>query len=359
MDHPHRPTPRGIERHRHGPSFNPCCRGSPSPTPPRPGCPPAGGSCFNPCCRGSPSPTGRSRPGVRRTRRCFNPCCRGSPSPTGRAGRGRRDHDRVVSILVVVDHPHRRGLQHQAVIDGTYVSILVVVDHLTDIGLGFGDLPEPPGWVSILVVVDHPHRRGPDHQVLGQVDPVSILVVVDHPHRRDGAGGYPGVSVVSILVVVDHPHRQFGASVALDAAHTKFQSLLSWITLTDSVTGCSTTERQICFNPCCRGSPSPTLSKGRNPWPHSGFNPCCSGSPSPTCGCRSSKHGLEPVSILVVVDHPQRRLRPGRGSKLAAKFQSLLSWITLTDRVFSGDSRRPGVVSILVVVDHPHRHPLF
>src|SRR5688572_562142 len=58
--------------------------------------------------RPRPSPPRcRPAPPTSTKRRCFNPCCRGSPSSTDEEDRGRpRRAD--VSILVVVDRPHRR-----------------------------------------------------------------------------------------------------------------------------------------------------------------------------------------------------------------------------------------------------------
>jgi hypothetical protein len=136
--------------------------------------------------------------------------------------------------------------------------------------------------VSILVVVDHSHRRAQRVVVVG-VGAVSILVVVDHPHRLPAPCPIGRIAIVSILVVVDHPHRRRSA--------------------------CPRRHRR-----------------------HHGFNPCCRGSPSPT----------------LFLDGPARD---------EDEFQSLLSWITLTDDQggVAGPAHRR--VSILVVVDHPHRPP--
>ena len=91
---------------------------------------PRASSRFNPCCRGSAS-SASSAWISRRSSECFNPCCRGSASSALPGGFPRVEpHD--VSILVVVDQPHRRDEP----------------DRLRD----------ALGRVSILVVVDQPHR---------------------------------------------------------------------------------------------------------------------------------------------------------------------------------------------------------
>ena len=185
---------------------------------------------FNPCCRGSPSPTS-----VRRSRRasptaCFNPCCRGSPSPT-RHLRHVVLAGRDVSILVVVDHPHR---QHDKKAGNR--------QHVQ---------------VSILVVVDHPHRPCRSRRIFqkvscfnpccrGSPSPTSVMLAA------------PAVFGQSF-----NPCCRGSPSPTKDMEADKetwkgFQSLLSWITLTDT-TRSGTWARPRCrFNPCCRGSPSPT-----------------------------------------------------------------------------------------------------
>ena len=221
-----------------------------------------------------------SPPSHKADRLCFNPCCRGSASSAAVSGlisfpqavfqsllswisligAGSLDgHHRTrnVSILVVVDQPHRHDATPES-----YRGSVLFQSLLSWISL-IGFLPpariEPPLRVSILVVVDQPHRQPLDRVRLAEVFPVSILVVVDQPHR---------------------PLRS------------------------DEARRCPVT----CFNPCCRGSassagvPIPALGPAL-----AGFNPCCRGSASSAGGDPGRDRQRFVVSILVVVDQPHRR----------------------------------------------------
>ena len=139
---------------------------------------------------------------------------------------------------------------------------------------------------------------------------VSIPVVLDHPVLQAGRGAAEnGGSRVSIPVVLDHP--------VLPPRPKRWRRAAS------------------SFNPCCVGSPSPSL-----PIPPpctflaTSFNPCCVGSPSPSPGY--------PAALC-----PQRGM-----------FQSLLCWITQS---FSAPVSRltlaEAEVSIPVVLDHPVLRP--
>ena len=166
----------------------------------------------------------------------------------------------------------------------------------------------------------------------------------------------------------------------------RFQSLLSWITPTNSGWKATCGDTELCFNPCCPGSrpPTPRVQRFRRTAP--GFNPCCPGSRPPTrppvgpatnnvsfnpccpgsrppTGPRDERrlHMTSVVSILVVLDHAHQRhevadhhptpLSSGfnpccPGSRPPTRtdvrhaaspadppevFQSLLSWITPTN----------------------------
>ena len=194
------------------------------------------------------------------------------------------------------------------------------------------------------------------------------------------AGGAVGQVGVSILVPLDHLPRP-DRSAPLHA-------------------------RDLGFNPCSAGSPSPTSDTprraGRTPIvsilvpldhlprpprdaaePSSGFNPCSAGSPSPTRGTDSEADRTARVSILVPLDHlPRHRMglfamdgwgksfnpcSAGSPSPTAqvrcaacfnAQFQSLFRWITFPNTGGGRLKRQSSGVSILVPLDHLPRHPL-
>ena len=368
-----------------------------------------------------PCPPSRSQ----RRRKGFNPCCRGSAS-SARAGSGDGESRSPVSILVVVDQPHRpatgcrskrcresfnpccRGSASSAWQDErgprdeirfqSLLSWISLIGFLQGCGwLGAKVFQSLLSWisligpevrpahlqreqVSILVVVDQPHRRvvrprGRDRRDESSFNPccrgsassappsppphagtavVSILVVVDQPHRRDDRPVDFDRGAVSILVVVDQPHRLVSTPAAPSISRM-FQSLLSWISLigTSGSTGTGprcpsfnpccrgsassarpstsrTPSSRRCFNPCCRGSAS-SASRRRRPGDTSSrcFNPCCRGSASSAFPPMTTVHAPYSVSILVVVDQPHRpRGRPD-GIESRRMFQSLLSWISL------------------------------
>ena len=113
---------------------------------------------------------------------------------------------------------------------------------------------------------------------------------------------------------MDQAHRRPSPRTAIGSDRGRFQSLLSWIKLTDrSGVGLRHAQFRVgCFNPCCRGSSSPT------------------------------------TLVRVLVER----------SSCASMFQSLLSWIKLTDVASLRGERQYGAfteVSILVVVDQAHR----
>ena len=214
---------------------------------------------------------------------CFNPCCRGS-------GSGMISGASYASPIVV------------------FQSLLSWIG-LSDLGYLFS--PFRLDGVSILVVVD---------RALGLPN-----VIVDAP---TGNG-------VSILVVVD---RALGL---------------------DEIQECGAAGGR-CFNPCCRGSGSRTSGVGTcSPTPPWCFNPCCRGSGSRTLaieevgrvgnlvsilvGCRGSGSRTRPrdarqgghlvVSILVVVDRALGHWASSMTYPNCVMFQSLLSWIGLSDRI--------------------------
>ena len=243
---------------------------------------------------------------------------------------------------------------------------------------GLADLATDPD-VSILVVVDQPHRQYRRHGSDGPTR-VSILVVVDQPHRPQERREVGDAGEVSILVVVDQPHRQ-GPPELQNASIARFQSLLSWISLIGRVARrrsdfrgfsvsilvvvdqphrpCNTLARGgggLGFNPCCRGSASSAWYTGtRAPSEAKCFNPCCRGSASSAPQRQRQVHCEVEVSILVVVDQPHRRVDRLQGGQLLFMFQSLLSWISLIGIVAANRFADEWSVSILVVVDQPHR----
>ena len=183
--------------------------------------------------------------------------------------------------------------------------------------------------------MDHPHRR--PRRAVGEHPGivVSILVVVDHPHRHIPNGNPVTGYDMFILVVVDHPHRRETARSCPEPP-LEFQSLLSWITLTDEqprgqdhITIPQVSILVVVDHPHRpRHSAAPTGSTSRS------FNPCCRGSPSPTPPVRHGRPRDTRVSILVVVDHSHRRSPINSRLDRPLRFQSLLSWITLTDVLF-------------------------
>ena len=84
----------------------------------------------------------------------------------------------------------------------------------------------------------------------------------------------------------------------------EFQSLLCWITQS-----------------FCAGGATPSRSS-------SSFNPCCVGSPSPSVAGAGTEHLPSGVSIPVVLDHPVLHWFARAKAVLARAFQSLLCWIT-------------------------------
>ena len=130
------------------------------------------------------------------------------------------------------------------------------------------------------------------------------------------------------------------------ASNTMFQSLLSWIGRVNFGTQGEHVPRAG-FNPCCRGSAS-----RRHP-ARAGLRTGVSILVVVDQSRQRLRRGRRPrpdVSILVVVDHGSRRQRRGM-PRVAQKFQSLLSWISLRLNKSSGLCLRPLWVSILVVVD--------
>ena len=339
--------------------------------------------CFDPCSAGSPS-SAASRLHIPAAMSGFRSLfcwitLIGSYTPIFPATCPR------VSILVLLDHPHRHlpthagGMRHARGFDpcsagspssaradwpctcgSSRVSILVLLDH-PHRPRAAGARPAAPG-VSILVLLDHPHRlvrRGDLKKYRGRV---SILVLLDHPHRLPDSCLPPQhVVEVSILVLLDHPHRLESP----DSCDLLMQG----------------------FDPCSAGSPSsaPTAAPARVR--RKCFDPCSAGSRLIGVDEDVSRAEVELVSILVLLDHPHRHgVRSGTtpkqlrgfdpcsaGSRLIgsggsttsasmpAGFRSLFCWITLIGpssargaRLHAGGVRR---VSILVLLDHPHRQP--
>src|SRR5439155_467173 len=138
---------------------------------------------------------------------------------------------------------------------------------------------------------------------------------------------------VSILVLVDRPHRLRHHALG-ERPVWVFQSLFSWIALTDTSAPGSPPRRAPGFTPCSRGSPSPTTP--RRPCP-----PACPEFQSLFCSlARPAAHHL----LTCRTSCPW--------------FLSLFSWIALTPRPrVRRRALGAGCVSILVLVDRPHRRP--
>ncbi len=129
VDLAHRRAPVADRERDEHQRFNPCCCGFGSPAASLAGIGQSTDECFNPCCCGFGSPAAMRMPCVDVIRSSFNPCCCGFGSPARTAWTRRPREARRVSILVVVDLAHRRGLPYVEVpARRDRVSILVVVD---------------------------------------------------------------------------------------------------------------------------------------------------------------------------------------------------------------------------------------
>jgi len=80
--------------------------------------------------------------------------------------------------------------------------------------------------------------------------------------------------------------------------------LLSWITRSGAAVCSCCSWTSSCFNPCCHGSPARAPTTERGLTGTVGFNPCCHGSPARAVGPPPLSPPRQPVSILVVMDHP-------------------------------------------------------
>ena len=195
-------------------------------------------------------------------------------------------------------------------------------------------LNDPYPRVSILVLLDHPHRHVRYEGPKGGSAWVSILVLLDHPHRRPArrtsrrhAHEFRSLFCWITLIGKKTGGRQKGVK--------KFRSLFCWITLIGrSPAPARPPRRRVSIlvlldhphRPACGGGRS---ARGRR------FDPCSAGSPSSARATASNASGgtrfrsLFCWITLIGLQHDNDAL-DWQG------FRSLFCWITLFGRGRTG-----------------------
>ena len=160
---------------------------------------------------------------------------------------------------------------------------------------------------------------------------VSILVVLDHAHqRREYMPGSANVGFQSLLSWITPTNSRSGRSAR--SAHTGFQSLLSWITPTNACNPGPGAPRAGGFNPCCPGSRPPTHHIAA--WWREGhqFQSLLSWiTPTNMATGKSLCRWLLVFQSLLSWITPTNANGPESRVQAAIVFQSLLSWITPTN----------------------------
>ena len=234
---------------------------------------------FNPCSAGSRSSAqvtaARHWPRMRRFQSLF--CWISLIGAHDR--RSRRCLRPRVSILVLLDHPHRLG-QRRCRARYRLARFQSLFCWITSRPAA-RRRPASHSDVSILVLLDHPHRQH-SARCANRRHRFQSLFCWMMPHRRRDSELYHGrLRRVSILVLLDDASSARSRHRIWRAAAMEFQSLFSWM------------------------MPRRPGRAARMALPPSGFNPCSPGSRSRRHRRLSRSVGLT-VSILVLLDHPPR-----------------------------------------------------
>ena len=206
-----------------------------------------------------------TRPASRRST-CFNPCCPGSRPPTPWATRPASRRSTCFNPCCPGSRPPTRYLlSDRAVLDFFEVSILVVLDHAHQ---QRGQAPRPrrlgfnpccPGSRPPTPATSGPSRHPPPFQSL-----LSWITPTNSPHDARNVPAATAAMFQSLLSWITPTNWSSDSRPTLDRIGQGVSILVvldhahqrTWRTLTDIRT------EWRCFNPCCPGSRPPTLSFG-------------------------------------------------------------------------------------------------